>query len=151
MATEYHYWTGKVKWAKVWKQDPEYHNYTVDFFPDDPSVFKDAGLSLEPKEGDYGTFYRIKRDHERMIKGEQVVFGPPKVFINTGQLDDKGIPIVEPFSKAIGNGSVVTVKVATFPAGRFIGHRLESIRVDEHVPYEKDPNVPKEATVDFPF
>lgn len=150
MATEYHYWSGKTKWAKVYRLDT-YGNYSMDFYPDNPKDIPDAGLKLEPKEDADGVYYRLRREPQKVIKGEPVLFGQPKVVVPTGETTAEGIPVVEPFTKLIGNGSRVTVKVAVFPAGKFRGHRLESVRVDEHVPYEPNSDAQKPQTPDFPF
>jgi len=96
-------------------------------------------------------YYRLRREPQKVIKGEPVLFGQPKVVVPTGETTAEGIPVVEPFTKLIGNGSRVTVKVAVFPAGKFRGHRLESVRVDEHVPYEPNSDAQKPQTPDFPF
>lgn len=150
MATAIHYWSGKCKWAKVYQPDQTYGNYTLDFYPDDPSEIPASGLKLEPKTDEDGTFFRIRRPKEKLIKDELVVFGKPKVFLNLGTVDENGIPQVEPFDKLIGNGSRVTIKVAVYDAGKFKGHRLESVRVDEHVPYEKTDGE-KQPTAEYPF
>lgn len=152
MATETFYWTGKCKWAKVYKPDPKYNNFVMDFYPDNPEEIPNAGLGLEPKADEDGTFYRLRRPVEKLIKDELVQFGPPKVVLNTGQVDEAGVPVVEPFSKLIGNGSRVTVKVDVFDvrAGKGKGHRLNSVRVDEHVPYEAAGSE-KPASTEYPF
>lgn len=150
MSTEIYYWSGKVNWAKVYKPDEKYKNYTVDFYPDNPDEIPASGLTLEAKTNEDGVYFRIKRPVEKIIKDELVHFGPPKVFLNTGEVDENGVPKVEPFTKLIGNGSRVTLKVQVYTAGKFVGHRLESVRVDEHVPYEKD-DAERPASAEFPF
>lgn len=154
--TETLFLTGQVNYAKVYKPDEKYKNYVIDFFPDKKSMelIKGSGLGLEAKEatdaskGAVGTYFRFRRPVTKDVKGELREYGPPKVVLNTGQTDEAGVPVVEPFNKLIGNGSEVAIRVIVYPAGPYIGHRLEAVRVDKHVPYEpKD----KPATPEYPF
>lgn len=154
--TETLFLEGKVNYAKVYRPDEKYKNFVIDFFPDAKSeqLIKDSGLGLEAKEatdaskGAVGTYYRFRRPVRKEVKGEVRQYGPPKVVLNTGKVSADGVPVTEPFSQLIGNGSTVAIRVSVFPAGPYIGHRLEAVRVDEHVPYE-----PKEkpATPEYPF
>jgi hypothetical protein len=131
--------------------DPEYDNYTIDLYPDDAGIetIKEAGLGIEPRIKDDRTFYKFRRPDTKMIKGELVKFGPPKVVKATGEEKD-GIPVTEPFDGLIGNGSKVTIKVATYDAGKFRGHRLEGVRVDDLVVYNPD-GATREPTEEYPF
>jgi hypothetical protein len=154
--TETLFLTGLVNYPKVYKPDEKFKNYVIDFFPDAESEkkMKDAGVGLEaneqtdPAKGATGTFYRLRRPVSKDVKGELREFGPPKVVLNTGEIGEDGVPITVPFKELIGNGSAVAVRVTVYPAGPYVGHRLEAVRVDKHIPY-----VPKEraATPDYPF
>ena len=128
MATQYVYFKGKAKWAKVFKPDQKYDYYGLDFYPDDPEAFKQSGIQLQVNKDkeDGTTFFKVKRRPTQLIKGELVQFGAPHVF------DDKN----QPTQAAIGNGSEVTVKIALYDSQKGVGHRLESIRVENLVEYE---------------
>ena len=135
MATTYHYFTGVTKWAKVRKPDEKYQNFQVPLYMngENLSKFKALGLGLRVKEDSEGTFVTFKRPVEKLIKGEVVVFGPPKIF------DKDNNELKETL---IGNGSEVTVKVCVYDTVKGPGHRLESLRVDNLVEY----NPPREDT-----
>ena len=127
MATKYYYLKGKCKWVKARKPDEQYANYTMNLYLDEPSkaVFAESGIQVNPKEDDDGKYYTFRRPHEKLMKGEAVIFGPPKVFAadNTE------------FDGLVGNGSEVTVKVSAYDTKKGIGHRWESIRVEKLVEY----------------
>jgi len=128
MATEYYYLTGRVNWAKVRKPDPDYDNYTIDFYPDAKSleVIKETGIQVEPRQSqDEGIFYKFRRPHEKLIKKELVEFGPPQV------LDKDNTE----FDGLIGNGSEVTVKISVYDSKKGKAHRLEAVRVEKLVEY----------------
>lgn len=133
MATTYHYFTGITKWAKVRKPDVKYNNFQVPLYmtPETLENFKSLGLGLAIKTDTDGTYVTFKRPMEKLIKGEVVVFGPPKIFNLDGSEMKEGL---------IGNGSTVTVKISKYDTIKGPGHRLESVRVDELVEY----NPPRE-------
>lgn len=137
MSTQMVYLTGIAKWAKVYKPDDKYQNFSLDLYLDKPSwaVFEESGLGLTPKEDDDGKFIKLRRPVSKVIKGELVKFGPPAVF----DKDKKEI------TDLIGNGSRVTVKVAVFDTVKGKGHRMEAVRVDELVKYagNSDPGFPE--------
>ena len=135
MSTTYHYFTGITKWAKVRKPDNKYNNFQVPLYmtPDVLKEFKVLGLGLKIKEDSEGSLVTFKRPMEKLIKGEVVHFGPPKVFNPDGTEMTEGL---------IGNGSTVTVKIQKYDTLKGPGHRLESVRVDNLVEY----NPPKEDT-----
>jgi len=128
MATQYVYFKGKAKWAKVFRPDQMYDYYGMDFYPDDPDAFQESGIQLKPnKDNEDGrTFFKVKRRPTALIKGELVNFGPPVVFDKTNMTT----------TQAIGNGSEVTVKIALYDSQKGKGHRLESVRVENLVEYE---------------
>lgn len=134
MASRIYYFSGKAKWAKVYDFhiDPEYGHRSIDVYLDDKSLdlFKNSGSQLKLREDDEGKYVSFRRDHMKVIKGEEVVFGPPTV------LDSEGTPM----TALIGNGSDVVVKVTMYDynykgkAG--VGTRLDGVRVDNLVEYE---------------
>jgi hypothetical protein len=120
---------GPCRWAKVYVPDEKFGpKYSIEVKLDDTGVakYKEAGCQgLPSKDGEgYYTFRRTKTSLTR--KGKVIEYGPPKVVDTDGN----------PFTALIGNGSVVTVKVETFPTEKGTGTRLVALRVDEHVPYE---------------
>ncbi len=139
MATTYHYFTGITKWAKVRKPDVKYNNFQVPLYMDEETLekFKELNLALAVKTDDNGTFVTFKRPMEKLMKGEVVTFGPPKVFNADGSEMKEGL---------IGNGSTVTVKISKYDTIKGPGHRLESLRVDDLVEY----NPPKEGNEGSP-
>lgn len=137
------YFRGICKWAKVYKPDPEYNNYSVVLYPDKESLkkYKESGLRLQIKEDDDGKNITFRRPHEKQINGENVVFGPPGAFLVT----NKETSEYEKTTDLIGNGSDVVLKVSTYDAGsKGKGHRLEGILVYDLVKYE-----PKEFNYKF--
>lgn len=132
MATRYLYLTGKAKWARVHKPDEKYHNYSVQLYLDKASskAFSESGLGLSVKEDEDGKYIKLRRPEAKLMKGEMVEFGPPKII-------DKN---KKPFDGAIGNGSDVTAKIAVYDTIKGPGHRLEAIRVDKLVEYTKAEN-----------
>ena len=144
MATKWSNHTGTVKWAKVYKgqEDPKYHYYSLDFYPDDVEAFLATEIQVEKREDEDGTFFKLRREPKKLIKDKVVEFGPPDVWDADAQ----------PFDKSIGNGSKVTVRVAVYDTAKGKGHRLEAVMVNEWVEYKKPegeddgPRKPK-----FPF
>lgn len=133
-ASKYYNWTGKIRWAKsrfggLFEPDPEYGSYKCQFYPDIKTwdSIKNSGLALEAKQDreDGLDFIMLRRPVEKVIKGENVQFGRPKVYFEEG---------IEPTTN-IGNDSEVVVNVVVYPAGRHIGHRLESVTVTHLVEY----------------
>lgn len=128
MATNFIYLSGKAKWAKVRTPDEKYDNYTIDLYPSKESwgEFKASGMEVRPKKSEDGEFITLRRPNTKLIKGEVVTFGPPKV-LNPDETTFEGL---------IGNGSTVTLKVAVYDTMKGKGHRLEAVRVDDLVVYE---------------
>ena len=132
MATTYHYFTGKTKWAKVRKPDPKYDNFQVPLYLDDASKaeFAKTGLRLRFKSDEDGEFVTFRRPVSKMFKDGETVFGPPAVENPDGT----------EFEGLIGNGSTLTVKVSVYDSAMGKGHRLEAVRVDELVEYNPESN-----------
>jgi hypothetical protein len=133
LATKYFYLSGRAKWAKLFKPDEKYGNYQLNLYLDKDSeaTFDSIGLQLTKKKDDEGTYVTFRRAPKKLIKGELVDFGPPKVIDRDNQ----------PLDKLVGNGSEVTIKVAAFETAKGLGHRLDTVRVENLVEYEaKDPS-----------
>lgn len=142
MATEYINLTGKAAWAyHLFQPDNRYKQWTVDLYfePDSESLeaYNEAGIQLKQIKPEHAAFkaplvgYRFKRRQEQIINGEKVTFDPPVV------TDEEG----NEFSERIGNGSILEINVAVYDTAMGKGHRLQSARVLELVPYEKSEKV----------
>ncbi len=152
MAKAFYYFKGKCKWAqKLFIPDDMYKCWSVMLYPDKESYDKIMELKAG-KEGIQGLLNVIKKDEEgynltfkrpteKVMKGKLQSFTPPVIVNAEGQPWDR--------DKGIGHGSDLTLKVEWYsykrPTG---GHgsaiRLESVRVDSLVPFEKDDFPPQE-------
>lgn len=132
MATQHIFLTGLCKWAKVHAPDKEYGYYGMNLYLDKAAkkVFNDSGLRLEIKEDEDGEFIRVRRDPEKLRDWDQE---KPTVLIHEG---DEYLP----FTKNIGNGSLVTAKIQVYDSKKGKGHRLEAVAVEELVPWETEEN-----------
>jgi hypothetical protein len=129
MASKTYYFTGIAKWVKNRKPN-EWGKYTAQLYLDDQSIlsFKESGLGLQLREDDAGQYVQFSREHERKFDSspDPVVFGPPPIYLPDGT----------EYKDLVGNGSLATFKVTVYDAGpKRKGHRLESIRVDQLIPY----------------
>lgn len=129
------YVTGKAKWARVFQDqmDTAYgEKFHITVYPDEASqiMLKQSGCQVKPKKDDEGVNYKFSRDNKKEFKpGDIQVLGPPKVLKKEG---DEHVF----FNERIGNGSIVTAKIEVYPTQKGMGHRLEAVCVDMHVPYE---------------
>lgn len=141
MASKYIYLSGKAKWARVHKPDEKYHNFSVQLYLDKTSskTYADSGLGLTVKEDEEGKYIKLRRPEAKLMKGEMVEFGPPKIIDKDNN----------PFDGAIGNGSDVTTKVVVYDTVKGPGHRLEAIRVDKLVEYHGSGG--GDASAEMPF
>lgn len=134
MASSYYYLSGKAKWAKLFKPDDKYKNWQINLYLDDESKakFAESGMSMQPKHDDDGEFITFRRPEAKLIKNELVKFDPPPVTDSSGQLLDK----------LVGNGSDVTIKVVVYDTIKGKGHRLEAVKVNKLVEYQKQEAAP---------
>lgn len=144
MANKIYYFRGGINWAKVHKPDQKYDIYTLDLYLDDEStqMFKDSGLQLKVREGEEGSFIKLRRPTTRVSAGDVISNGPPEVLVR----NDAGE--FEAFSGNIGNGSTGVCKVRVYDTDRGKGHELVTVAVETLVPYEGTEVVSNE---DFPF
>jgi hypothetical protein len=138
MNNDYIYLTGKAKWVKVITPN-KYDKWSMDLYPTPPSYdkiveLKSKGLKNHLRKDDDGYYMTFTRPTSKIIRGKLQGFQPPIV------LDKNGLPIGKP---SIGNGSDVTIKAELYeykiPLSKNekgIACRLESIRVDNLVPFE---------------
>lgn len=154
--------TGKAYWARVYEGNhdeyggKEFYKITVALDGSSWGKFSQSGLSLKVKpvevDGEDGvTFKRdlhAKTGVDKKGKKWSLGGGTPRVVDEDGQ----------EFSELIGNGSTVEVlvelyQVASGPMKGKWGHRLEAVKVLEHVKYEapdddeeiEEPEVEEEA------
>jgi hypothetical protein len=129
MATREVYLSGKAKWAKVYKPDEKYQNWTIQLYMDKDSLktYQGSGMSMAVKKDDDGDYVTFRRPMAKLIKNELVKFNPPRIIDSNDQ----------PFDKNIGNGSDVTIKVLVYDTIKGPGHRLEAVRIDKWVEYVK--------------
>ena len=147
--TSTHYFSGKAQWAKVYRPDDKYNKFSIDVALN-PTAFKEyekLGLH-KPKNGfkqdeEGNTWVTFRRNPEDTTyrDGNKVPCGAPTVVDGNGN----------PMDATIGNGSDVTVKVMVYAYnnkfGKGNGSRLESVRVDNLVEYQK----PQEGGINHPF
>ncbi len=135
MATTYLEVSGEISWANnLTELDTKYPSndgagkYRLNLRLDEASLdaYAKSGLRLRPKDG----VYSFRRPEFKVIKGEKVVFGPPKL---------TGVPE----GKLIGNGSTVTAKVVVYDTQMGKGHRLESVSVDNLIEYKPEAEEPQ--------
>jgi len=150
---ENHFLQGKCKWARLVAPDMKYSQWSIVLYPDTKSYEKlmelktakngvDGILNVIKKDED-GYFVTFKRPTQKLIKGKVQGFAPPEVF----EADAK-TPLI---SALVGNGSDVTVKVQVYqynkPAGgKGRAARLESVRVDNLIPFEMKKDFNEEQT-----
>lgn len=131
MAT--YYFSGEARYAKVYQPvetyDKEGQEWTIDVKLDDESkdLFEESGCQLRPSK-DNLKFYTFRRPVQKEINGDTVNYEAPRVVDANNQ----------PFNQKIGNGSKVTIKVEIYGTRKGKGHRLEAVRVEEHVPFDGD-------------
>jgi len=139
LATQYLKVTGKIEWAHKLFIPDEYNGakrYICSFFPDKESKqkIKDSGLKLVYKSNSKNfpgeEYVSPRRDLQKLIKGEIVEFGRPRI-VNKDYSD------IDP-NVRIGAGTQVEMTIAVYDAGRYKGHRLETVRILDLVTYEKE-------------
>lgn len=124
-----------MNWAKLFKPDEKYSRYSLELVPDEAGdlEYKKTGLQLKRRANGGLSF---GRPIEKLIKGELVEFGPPKV------VDVNGEPLSDKIMFA--NGCKATIKVVVYKTPKGPGHRLEAVRVDELLEYVPDGGSSKE-------
>jgi hypothetical protein len=139
---ERQYWSGKVTWCNVDRVD-NYGRYSLTLYPDTKAYneimkLKQEGLQNVIKKDDDGYYVNISRPTEvRTKSGKSIAMEPPVV------IDLEGNNL----AKKIGKGSDVTVKVEirrykTPQQREGVAVRLESVRVDNLVPFEPSRDFP---------
>lgn len=142
-STKIYYLRGIGKWCKVHKPDEKYGNYTLDLYMDADSraLYDTSGLELKIRENEDGEFIKLRREPEKLIAGDVINIGGPKVWI-------MGPEGKEPLEKNIGNGSKIVCKIQIYQGKRGVGHRLEEVLVEDLIEYETTEIANEEI---FPF
>jgi len=132
MASKNIYLTGDCKWARVYEPDLKYKRWTIDVYPDAASwsVYEASGLDLKLREDTDGKHIKLSRPTMKLIKDKIVEFDPVEI------LKHDNTPMST--KTLIGNGSNVTCKVVVYDTVKGKGHRLEAVRVNELVEFQKD-------------
>lgn len=147
MPKEYIFLSGKAKWAnKLFVPDQLYKCWSVVLYPNEQSYSKVLemkkgqdgvqGILNMIKKDDEGYYITLKRPTEKLMRGKLNAFLPP-VIVNADNT---------PFNAqgaAIGNGTDVTCKIEYYiyprpTGGKGSAIRLESVRIDNLVPFLKD-------------
>lgn len=144
MSNDTYYFRGIAEWAKVHKPDPKFDVYTLDLYLDklSMSLFKDSKLQLQVREGERGSFIKLRRPNTKIIKKELINNGPPKVLISR---DGNYVP----FEDNIGNGSEVVTRVRVYDTMKGKGHELETVAVESLVPYGGESFTPDGTELPF--
>lgn len=129
MATKYYKFKGPCKWAKLHTPDQKYNNYQINVYLDDEGIkqLKDSGLQLSLKTDEDGSFVTFRRPQQKIIKGQLVDLGKPRV-------EDKDR---KPLEALVGNGSMVTVDVSVYDTLKGKGHTMMGVQVTDLVIYER--------------
>ena len=134
MATKYFSVRGDSYYTHLIKPD-DYQgveSYKIGVVPDAPNdwnTIKDSGVRIRPKKTDTGAEYvTFRRTAAPKVGKDGSEFGGGKPLV----LDKDNLP----FDKLIGNGSNVEVIFSTYDSKMGKGHRLETVIVHKHVPYE---------------
>lgn len=143
---EYVYFKGKGSWFQhLFQLDDEFQKWhvTLHFIPESLDTFRGLKLKTHLKKDDDGYYAKLSRPSRKVTKGgKEIVFSPPKIFDKDGLPMDNGT--------RIGNGSDITVKCELYqyspPGGKNKENaiRLESVRVDNLIPYNPDKDYTKE-------
>jgi hypothetical protein len=139
------YLKGKAKWAnRLYVPDIEYKKWGLVLYPDHASleIIRDLqaqGVKNVLKKDDDGYYISLGRPTEKVIRGKVIPFSPPVVLDADGNAT----------TVSIGNGSDVTVKMEVYSHGTPTGGkakamRLQSVRIDNLVPYAQDSFTPEE-------
>lgn len=138
MATEFIKLKGKASWAKT-KQPNQWDKWVVTLHPLTPDLelirdMQAKGLKNVIKKDEDGYFTSFNRPTKRVRGNTTVTMDPPTVLNSDGSV----------FDGMIGNGSDVTITLEVYehrtPAGgKAIAARLDTIQVDNLVPFTKEP------------
>lgn len=144
MANERVYWSGKVGRFCFLDRLDNFGRWSTTFYPDNKAYneimqLKQEGLQNHVKKDDDGYYINLSRPTEVGLRnGNRIPMAAPEILDKDGKTPIKG---------PLGTGSDVTIKVEvrkyTSPQGRpGVSIRLESVRVDNLVPFEPQRDFP---------
>lgn len=139
--TEYLYFAGKCKWAKLQAPD-KFGKWSVVLYPNKDSLARLKTLKLknpiktDPKFPEEGEFITLSRPVSKMMRGKVMGFAPPLIIIK----NEEGEDMMEP-NCLIGNGSDITIQVEYYSyetptKEKGYAARLSKVRVDNLIPYK---------------
>lgn len=147
------YIQGKAKWAKLVTPDTKYNCWSVVVYPNEDSMKilnelketkgETSGILNPIKKDEDGYNITLKRPIQKLMGGKVTSFAPPIVLEADGE---------NPLRNAlVGNGSDITCKVQVYnynkpTGGKGTAIRLESVRVDNLVPFEIRRDFDKDQT-----
>jgi hypothetical protein len=133
------YITGKCKWARTFNPDPTYNKWSITIWPANNAELtkihdlKAKGIRNELKKDDEGYYMTFSRPLKIQLRN-----GGVKAMTAPITLDKDGKALTE----LVGDGSDVTVKLDTYGGkgdyGKYFAARLDSIRVNNLIPYTKE-------------
>jgi hypothetical protein len=134
--TEHFTFDGEARWLKVFEPD-QYQDgpkrYVVNLLVDEENHdnFLDSGIRTRVREEEGKYLLKFVRDHDakELTSGDKIGGGRPNIVDADGEKWTKGV---------IGNGSKIRVSVSVYDTKMGKGHRLNSIKVLEHVPFDDD-------------
>lgn len=151
MATKNVYVRGKLSWVRPDKAD-KYGNYTATLHPDAESLEKirdlcAQGVKNQIKKDEDGYCITFRRPTQKMMRGKVVGFTPVELLDGTKPLDGGGFAPLR--DVAVGNGSdgVIKLQIYSYPTpsgDKGLAARLESIRIDNLVPFRREDFNPDE-------
>lgn len=141
--TENVYLTGTLSWVRDRTPD-EWGNYKATIHPDSESLEKVRELAAEGvknviKKDENGYYVTYKRPVQKMINGKVVGFIPVILLDGSQKLPDGSFAPMRDVN--VGNGSTGVMKLQVYEhrtpgGGKAKAARLESIRVDNLVPFQ---------------
>lgn len=136
MAARFEYVGGKLSWVKAHAPN-QWGKWTCQLHPTPESLEKiremqAEGLKNVIKKDDDGYYVNFSRPTSTVIQGKVRGFAPPKI------LDKDG---VETPNTNVGNGSDGVIKLEVYShktpgGGKAIAARLDTIRVDNLIPFD---------------
>jgi hypothetical protein len=116
-------------------------NYKCSFINFDKDKWKASGVQTRPREDSDGDMvYTLKRPPSKVMKGKEVVFGPPKIMMPDGSL--------LPEDKYIGNGSTADLEFITYDTSMGTGHRLNVVKLIDFKEYVMADPEEEEESID---
>lgn len=138
---EYVYLSGKAKWFRAGQAD-QWGFFKTKLYLDPPSKtkfmeLKKEGLASFLNMDEEGEWITCKRPSQKVMKGRPVSFAPPEILNKDGTIPLRDVNV--------GDGSDITCKMFVYEyrapgkdTPKKKAMRLESVRVDNLVPFNKE-------------